>query len=84
MLQENYDRQQKGWDRACHAGRSGRKDTHLQRKKKTLFVSIYLSSLTVANLSDTPRRRLVVTGDSSRIQDENTESSAWFFNVIGV
>ena len=26
------------------------------------------------------RRRLVVTGDSARIQDETTESSAWFIN----
>ena len=31
-------------------------------------------------------RRLVVTGDSGdsvRIQDKTTESSAWFFNVLG-
>ena len=39
---------------------------------------------TVAHLSDAPRRRLVVTGNSARIQDETTESSAWFFNVLGV
>ena len=26
-------------------------------------------------------RRLVITGDSVRIQDKTTESSAWFFNV---
>ena len=44
----------------------------------------YLSSQPVAHLSDAPRRRLVVTGDSARIQDETTESSAWFFNVLGV
>ena len=31
-----------------------------------------------------PRRRLVVTGDSARIQDETTENSAWFFNMLGV
>ena len=31
-----------------------------------------------------PRRWLVVTGDSARIQDETTENSAWFFNVLGV
>ena len=31
-----------------------------------------------------PQRRLVVTGDSARIQDETTENSAWFFNVLGV
>ena len=24
------------------------------------------------------------TGDSARIQDETTENSAWFFNVLGV
>ena len=29
-------------------------------------------------------RRLVVTGNSVRIEDENTESSAWFFHVLGV
>ena len=38
----------------------------------------------VAHLSDAPRRRLVVTRDSARIQDETTEISAWFFNVLGV
>ena len=30
------------------------------------------------------RRRLVVKGDSARIQDETTENSAWFFNVLSV
>ena len=49
-----------------------------------LIISVYLSSLPVAHLSDAPRRRLVVTGDSARIQDESTENSAWFFNVLGV
>ena len=49
-----------------------------------LIISVYLSSLPVAHLSDAPRRRLVVTGDSARIQDETTEISAWFFNVLGV
>ena len=49
-----------------------------------LVVSVHLSSLPVAHLSDAPRRRLVVTGDSARIQDEITENSAWFFNVLGV
>ena len=33
--------------------------------------------------SDAPRGRLVVMGDSARIQDE-TESSVWFFKVFGV
>ena len=45
---------------------------------------VYLSSLPVANLSDAPRRRLVVTGDSARIYDEPTESCAWSFKVLGV
>ena len=27
---------------------------------------------------------LVVTGDSAKIQDETTESSAWSYNVLGV
>ena len=49
-----------------------------------LIISVYLSSLPVAHLSDASRRRLVVTGDSARIQDETTENSAWFFNVLGV
>ena len=35
-----------------------------------LFISVYLSSLLVAHLSDAPRRRLVVTEDSVRIQAE--------------
>ena len=35
-------------------------------------------------IRETPlRRRLVVTGDSVRIQGKTTESSAWFFNVLG-
>ena len=28
-------------------------------------------------------RRLIVTGDSVRIQEKTTESPAWFFNVLG-
>ena len=55
-----------------------------QLSDSSLVFSVYLSSLPVAHLSDAPRRRLVVTGDSARIQDETTESSAWFFNVLGV
>ena len=46
-----------------------------------LVIFVYLSSLPVAHLSDAPRRRLVVTGDSERIPDETTESSTWFFNM---
>ena len=49
-----------------------------------LFISVYLSSLPVAHMSDDLRRRLAVTGDSARIQDETTESSTWFFKVLGV
>ena len=49
-----------------------------------LIIFVYLSLLPVAHLSDAPRRRLVVMGDSARIQDEITENSAWFFNVLGV
>ena len=49
-----------------------------------LIIFVYLSSLPVAHLSDTPRRRLAVMGDSARIQDETTENSVWFFNVLGV
>ena len=50
----------------------------------SLVTFVYLSSLPVAHLNDAPRRRLVVTGDSARIQDETAENSAWFFNVLGV
>ena len=49
-----------------------------------LVISVYLSSLPIAHLSDAPRRRLVVKGDSARIQDETTESSAWLLNLLGV
>ena len=49
-----------------------------------LIIFVYLSLLPVAHLSDASRRRLVVTGDSEKIQDETTENSAWFFNVLGV
>ena len=52
-------------------------------------ISVYLRwSLPVAHLSDAvpppPPPDLVVTGDGTRIQDKTTESSAWFFNVLGV
>ena len=47
-----------------------------------LVVSIYLSSLPVAHLSHNPRRWLVVMVDSARTQDETTESSTLFFNVL--
>ena len=49
-----------------------------------LVIFIYLSLLPVANLSNAPRRRLVVTEDSAGIQDETTENSALFFNVLSV
>ena len=49
-----------------------------------LVIFVHLSSLPVAHLGDAPGRRLVVTGDSARIQDETTERSAWFLNVLGV
>ena len=49
-----------------------------------LVICVYLSSLPIAHLSYAPRRRVVVTGDGARIQDETTGSSAWFFNVLGV
>ena len=50
----------------------------------TLVIFVHLLSLPVAHLSDVPRRWLVVTGDSARIQDETAQNSAWFFNVPGV
>ena len=49
-----------------------------------LVIFVYLSSLLVAHLSDAPIKRLVVMGDSARIQDKTTENSAWFFIVLGV
>ena len=48
------------------------------------YFFVYLSSLPVAHLTDAPRRWLVVTGDSARIQDETTENSAWFFDLLCV
>ena len=48
------------------------------------FFFCLLSWLLVAHLTDAPGRRIVVTGKSSRIQDETTENSTWFFNVQGV
>ena len=45
-----------------------------------ISISVHLSSLPVARLSDAPRRRSVVTWDSARMQGETTESSAWLFN----
>ena len=50
----------------------------------TCLFSIYLSLLPVAHLSNAPWRRLVVMEDSARIEDETTESSTWFFNLLGV
>ena len=41
-----------------------------------LVISVYLSSLPVAHLSDAPGRRLLDTGDSARVQDETTENTA--------
>ena len=52
--------------------------------KTDVVISVYLPLLPVAHLSDAPRRRLVITEDSARIQDETTENSIWFFNVLGV
>ena len=49
------------------------------------FVCLRLSTVaTGSHVSEAPRIRLVVTGDSARIQDKTTESSAWFFNMLGV
>ena len=60
-------------------------------KEKMLVTSIVSFSHNIANFRSyivatgcpserRPRRRLVVTGDSARIQDETTESSARFFS----
>ena len=65
------------WNRGCW-------HTSQYNLKQMLLISVYLSSLPVPHLSDTPRRRLVVMGDSARIKDETTESSIWFFNMLGV
>ena len=43
---------------------------------RLLVISVYLSSLLVTHLSDAPRRRLIITGNSARIQNKTTESSA--------
>ena len=52
------------------------------RLKDEVNIFVYLSSLPVAHLSDAPRKRLVVTGDSARIQDKTTDSTASFFNAL--
>ena len=57
---------------------------HVRHHLIMLVISVYLSSLPVAHLSDAPRRRLVIAGDSARIRDATTESADWFFNVLGV
>ena len=49
-----------------------------------LIIFVYLSLLLVAHLSNAARRRLVVMGDSGRIQDETTENSTWVSNVLSV
>ena len=49
-----------------------------------LFPFIYHRYRLLICATPGPRRRLVVTGDSARIQEETTESSAWFFNVLRV
>ena len=46
-----------------------------------LFISVYLSSLPVAHLSDAPS---CYGGHSARIQDETVERYGSFFNVLGV
>ena len=51
--------------------------------EQAIVISVYLSTLPVAHLSNAPRRRLVVAGDSASIQDGTTKNSAWFFNVLG-
>ena len=51
--------------------------------KGWLVISVYLLSLPAAHLSDAPKT-VSCYGDSARIQDETTESSGWFFNVLGV
>ena len=50
----------------------------------SVFFFFFNRRYRIAHLSDAPRKRLVVTGDSARIQDVTIESSAWFFNVLGV
>ena len=45
-----------------------------------LVISVYLSSLPFAYLSDATRRRY---GESARMQYETTENSAWFSINLG-
>ena len=50
-----------------------------------LFPFIYhLYQLPIWVMSSEDGRPLVVTGGSAKIQDETTESSSQFFNVLGV
>ena len=69
-----------------HGGEEEEEEEEQQQEQQSvgwLVIFVYLSLQPVANLSDAPGRRLVVTGDSSRIQDETTENFARFFNVLG-
>ena len=56
----------------------------LRKPSNNSIIFVYLSLPPVAHLSDALRRCLAVTGDSARIQNETTESSAWFFNMLGI
>ena len=57
-------------------------------QKKTCWLVIFdcLSLLPDAHLSNAPGRQLVVMGggDTARIQDETTENSVWFINMLGI
>ena len=84
MSQTTLDRKNSDWQFQCLVYQQSGFKRDFSQIGLILIISVYLSSLPVAHLSDAPRRRLVVTGDSARIQDETTENSAWFFNVFGV
>ena len=60
-----------------------RRRRHFNPRNKLGYFRLFIVA-TGCPLERRPRRRLVVTGDSARIQSETTENSAWFFSVLSV
>ena len=48
------------------------------------YFRLFIIAFGCPSVRQSSRRRLLVAWDSSRIQDETSEGSAWFFNVLGV
>ena len=67
------------------SGNTGKRSADIWRWFTVSVVFFYLSSLPVAHLSDAPRRRLVVTGDSARNPTgRNYWGELWTFRTITI